>query len=176
MDFNSMRDPWGNPYRATFSIDKQSDIVVLRSAGADKRFGTDDDFSVERFSWPYFRPTGQLIDRVAGQYHTRTRGFIRDLDTLRRELAKEEFVLDQLRDRWNKPYRVSFNVKETLFLINVESSGPDGRFSTAKRESWMIFTFGLRPSTTSPSRVQLSSIRSRNDSKTPAGFRKMKRS
>ncbi len=135
IDFNSMRDPWGNQYRATFSIDKQSDIVVLRSAGADKRFGTDDDFSVERFSWPYFRPTGQLIDRVAGQYHTRTRGFIRDLDTLRRELAKEEFVLDHLRDRWNKPYRVSFHVKETLFLINVESSGPDGRFSTGERES-----------------------------------------
>jgi hypothetical protein len=29
------------------------------SAGADKRFGTGDDFSVDRFSWSYFRPTGE---------------------------------------------------------------------------------------------------------------------
>src|SRR5207302_4979351 len=82
IDLSSLRDPWGTPYRAVFSVDKQSDVLTLVSAGADKHFDTDDDFSVERLSWPYFRPVGEAIDRAVRQYHERTSSFIRDFATL----------------------------------------------------------------------------------------------
>src|SRR5205085_11868649 len=68
IDLQEMRDPWGTAYRPVFSIDKQSDVLSFRSAGADKRFGTDDDFAIEGGRWLYFRPIGEAIDRALRAY------------------------------------------------------------------------------------------------------------
>ena len=40
IDFKSVRDPWGMPYHAEFSVDKQNDKLTLSSSGADKRYDT----------------------------------------------------------------------------------------------------------------------------------------
>ncbi|HEV8203563.1 MAG TPA: MG2 domain-containing protein, partial [Pyrinomonadaceae bacterium] len=92
-----MLDPWGIPYRPVFSLEGPADVLTFMSAGADKRFGTPDDFSVERFSWRYFLPLGAVIDLAIRHYHERTGGYIHDVATLREELSKAGVVLDQLR-------------------------------------------------------------------------------
>lgn len=143
IDLSTLRDPWGTPYRAVFSVDKQSDVLTLVSAGADKHFDTDDDFSVERLSWPYFRPVGEAIDRAVGQYHERTSGFIRDFATLCSELSRDGLALDQKRDRWGEPYHFDFEVNDSNYLIKVKSSGPDKQFSTNERyggDDFIIWT------------------------------------
>jgi len=124
-----MLDPWGVPYRPVFSLDGPADVLTFMSAGADKHFGTTDDFSVERFSWRYFLPPGAIIDLAVRHYHERTGGFIRDLATLREELSKEGMVLDQVRDRWGEPYRFAFSVYEANYILTVSSGGPDKVFS-----------------------------------------------
>src|SRR6266404_2346235 len=128
IDLQAVHDPWGNPYRPMFSIDKQSDVLSFRSAGADKRFGTDDDFSIESNRWAYFRPFGEAIDRTVREYHVRTGGFIRDIAALRAEAANQGLNLDTLRDRWNQPYRIKFDVDQSSYVIKVSSSGPDKKF------------------------------------------------
>ena len=80
-------------------------------------------------SWPYFRPAGEKIDRAVKRYHQRTGYFIRDAATLRAEISTDGLNLDQLYDRWGKPYRLDFEVEDSNFVLNVTSGGPDKQFS-----------------------------------------------
>ncbi|HJQ69574.1 MAG TPA: MG2 domain-containing protein [Blastocatellia bacterium] len=133
IDFDSLRDPWGDRYRARFSIDRTDDELSFESAGADKQLDTADDFTVTRLSWPYFRPIGEAINRAAADYHARTGAFIRDRATLGRELRRqaddlelpEAIDLDRLRDRWGRAYSFEFGISYTRFTIALRSLGPD---------------------------------------------------
>ena len=129
IDLNRLLDPWGVPFRPVFSLEGPADVLTFLCAGADKRFGTSDDFSVERFSWRYFLRPGAVMDRAIRDYHQRTGGFIRDLATLREELSKAGVSLDQIRDRWGQPYRFEFSVNRTNYVLTVKSGGPDKVFS-----------------------------------------------
>ncbi|HEX6044068.1 MAG TPA: alpha-2-macroglobulin family protein, partial [Pyrinomonadaceae bacterium] len=133
IDLNSVRDPWGMPYRVKFSVDKQADTLTFSSSGLDKRADTPDDFVADQMSWAYFRPVGETIDRAIARYHQRTGKFIRDAATLRDEVSTEGLNLDQLYDRWGKPYRLDFDVNEGNFVLNIRSGGPDQRFSPDER-------------------------------------------
>jgi hypothetical protein len=136
VELDEMRDPWGTPYRARFSIETTDDVFELISAGPDKRFDTDDDFTALRKSWQYFRHTALAIARTVESFHARTGGFIRDRETLKRELISREAVdLDALSDRWGNPYRFEFGVEQRNFSIRVRSGGPNGRFED-ERERW----------------------------------------
>ncbi len=131
IDFAQLRDPWGNNYRAVFSVSGASDMLTLMTAGADERFDTEDDFSVDRSSWRYFVPIGGAIERVVRAYHERTGGFILDAKTLLAELSqRENLSLDQIKDRWGEPYRLDFGIVESNYVLSVTSSGPDKRLST----------------------------------------------
>jgi hypothetical protein len=136
IEFTKLLDPWGNNYRAVFSVSGASDTLTLMTAGADERFDTDDDFSVDRSSWRYFVPVGGAIERVVRDYHERTGGFILDEKTLLAELIQRENVsLDQLKDRWGEPYRLHFGIVESNYVLTVSTGGPDKRFSTDTRDS-----------------------------------------
>jgi uncharacterized protein YfaS (alpha-2-macroglobulin family) len=128
--FEELRDPWGMPYRPVFSVERADDVLEFRSAGADKRHGTDDDWPATRLTWRYFRPVGEAINRAVLEHHRRTGEFIRDAATLRSELARGNFNLDALRDRWGQPYALSFDVNGTNYVINIYSGGADKRITT----------------------------------------------
>jgi hypothetical protein len=128
IDLQTFRDPWGNPYRPIFSIDKQADVLSFESSGADKLANTDDDFRLESNRWLYFLPIGKAIDKAVRAYHKRTGGFIRDFATLRVETGKEGYDPDALRDRWDQPYRIAFDVVRDRYVITLRSGGPDKQF------------------------------------------------
>lgn len=140
IDFQQLYDPWGMNYRPDFWIDGRFDEMTLWSSGADKRFGTDDDFSISRTRWEYFKPLGQAIQRIIDSYHRRTRLFIRDTETLRQEFAREGVLLEQKRDRWGQPYRFDFVVDRTNFVINIVSGGPNRRFAADPKQTEDDFT------------------------------------
>ena len=145
IDFASLLDPWGNNYRPVFSLDRQLDVLTVMSAGADKRFETADDFSVLRRAWEYFIPLAQKMQRAVNDYHQRTNRFIRDKEALRQELARENFQLEGLIDRWGQPYRLDFVVENQHFVIKVVSSGPDRKFTDASSWSGDDFTISSIP-------------------------------
>jgi A-macroglobulin TED domain/MG2 domain/Alpha-2-macroglobulin family/Carboxypeptidase regulatory-like domain/Alpha-2-macroglobulin bait region domain/Macroglobulin domain MG3/A-macroglobulin receptor binding domain len=130
ISFDSLRDPWAQAFRARFFLSEASDWLEVTSAGMDKRFGTSDDMVGLRESWPYFRPTGEKINRAMRDYHVRTGRFIRDARTLREELARSGFELNSLLDRWGRPYSFAFEVDDSNFVLRVMSGGPDGRFTS----------------------------------------------
>ena len=146
VDFEALRDPWGQPYRPRFSSERDQDRLEILSGGADERPDTDDDFVAARFEWPYFRKTGEAIDRAVAVYQARTGGYVRDYATLRAETAALGLDLDALRDRWGRPYRFRFETSGTHHVINVESGGPDRLFATRRGDDsddfriWSLLT------------------------------------
>jgi A-macroglobulin TED domain/Alpha-2-macroglobulin family/MG2 domain/Carboxypeptidase regulatory-like domain/A-macroglobulin receptor binding domain len=135
VEFDVLRDPWGTPYEAVFSKQRQFDVLELRSAGPDGQRGTQDDFTVAMVWRPYFARIAHAIDRVTQNYFTLTGKYIRDYKALRKELLNEKIDLDGLRDPWGHQHRFDFRIDSNFFAIQVTSAGPDGVFSTEEKTS-----------------------------------------
>jgi hypothetical protein len=140
LDLESQRDPWGTPFRASFNVEREQDVMTIASAGADKRFDTEDDFTAARMSWPYFRPQGEIVDRAVEQFHKRTGDHVRDARNFESELRSAGLDFTSLRDRWGNPYRVEFGTSGYNFTVAVKSGGPDGKFASPQVESDDDFT------------------------------------
>lgn len=135
MDFEQFYDPWGIRFREDFSIERDDLVLEVISAGPDKSFDTQDDFSVARLARPYFRFTGEAINRAVERFHARTGKFIRGIETLRAELRVEGIDVDSLRDPWGQPYEFGFTTLQNKFNLTVHSRGPDKIFQSAHTES-----------------------------------------
>jgi hypothetical protein len=142
----SAKDPWGTPYRPSFSVVREADVLEISSAGPDKTFGTEDDFVVAKLQRAYFKPNYDAIRRSVNEYHDRTGGFIRDFQTLKSELARRGIDSEALRDPWEHGYQFSFGIDRTQFTVTVTSAGPDGQFGTKANPSdddFSLATIGI---------------------------------
>ena len=122
--------PGARGFARRFHSGKAVAVADLVSAGPDKKFGTADDvttLSVDRW---YFRPVAEAIKKSMLEYHNRTGDYVRDLATLKAELAATGMQWDALRDPWGQPYLPQFGVSNTRYTLTVMSGGPDGRFET----------------------------------------------
>src|SRR5262249_27614198 len=129
IELDELRDPWSTPYRLKFSAETVNDVFQMISAGPDKRFDTGDDFTAFSRSWQYFHYTAAAIARTVENHYAQTGGFIRDRETLKRDLRSREAIdIDALSDRWGNPYRFEFGVEGKYFSIRAESGGLNGRF------------------------------------------------
>jgi hypothetical protein len=135
LNFAELKDPWGTPYRESFSIEADDSVFDVISAGPDKIFTTKDDFVVSRITRPYFRFTGEAISRAVERFHARTGGFIRDAASLNSELQTEGINMDALRDPWGQPYATDFTTVRDRFNVNVRSSGPNKKFEPTDPKS-----------------------------------------
>jgi hypothetical protein len=121
--FEDLRDPWGQNYRAIFEIEKTNQVVRFVSVGVDKKFETDDDFTVSSSNFDYFRPMQYKIDKAVAAFYGRTKNFIRDEKTFFAELG-----ITELKDRFNRSYRIIFGVQNKYFTIRIHSDGKDGKY------------------------------------------------
>jgi hypothetical protein len=141
--FDELRDPWDMPYRNHFFPEGASDVLEMISAGPDKTFDTADDFPVLRVERPYFRFTGEAINRAVQRYHNRTGRFIRDAATMKTELRAEAIDFDALRDPWGELYRFEFGADRTKLQVLVSSSGPDKQFSKKDSDDVPLWTSSI---------------------------------
>lgn len=132
IDFDPSLDPWGKPYRVVFSTKEENDLVEFYTAGANKKPNDADDFSVSIVSFNYFLPVGRKIDEAVRDYYVRTGSFIRDYKTLRAELLRQDFDLDALEDRWQREYKIFFEVSRRNYIIRVHSNGANGFYQPNK--------------------------------------------
>jgi hypothetical protein len=130
VDFDAIRDAWGVGFRAEFSIDRENQVLEIRSAGPDKQFGTRDDLTVARCTWPYFKPMGHAINAAVARFHARTGRFIRDAETLESELKAGGIDFQSVSDPWGRRYRIIPEVDGSKFVLKIISGGPDGRFAS----------------------------------------------
>ena len=136
IDFDTVRDPWGQRFRLDFSFRRADRVLRVMSSGVDKQFGSADDFTVATFRWRYFTKTGMEIDRAASEYLSRTGKYIRDYPTLREEMKLQRIDLDTLRDPWGHAYSFTFDVSGAYYDIQVASAGKDGIFDSKEHHSW----------------------------------------
>jgi A-macroglobulin TED domain/Alpha-2-macroglobulin family/MG2 domain/Carboxypeptidase regulatory-like domain/A-macroglobulin receptor binding domain/Macroglobulin domain MG3/Alpha-2-macroglobulin bait region domain len=136
IDFDALRDPWGEPFRVEFSYRGANRLLRFLSSGVDKRAGTADDFTVATFHWRYFTKTGMRIDRATYDYLVHTGKYIRDYATLRDEVKLQGVDLDALRDPWGRPYAITFDIAGAYYRIQVVSAGKDGVFASKAKPSW----------------------------------------
>ncbi|MEO8572428.1 MAG: MG2 domain-containing protein [Pyrinomonadaceae bacterium] len=135
IDFSQLRDPWGNPYSANFSVNRTQDVIALKSSGPDEKPGTVDDFEILTSEFSYFARTGASIDTVVFSYHDRTGGYVRDLQTLTSELSRTGIDGSYTKDHWNRDYRITFEVSGRNYLIRICSNGPNGIYEPDKYNS-----------------------------------------
>jgi hypothetical protein len=143
---DDLRDPWGRPFRPHFSTENEMDFLELTSAGPDKQFDTDDDFQALEMKWPYFKPNADAIQKAIDEFHARTGGYVRDVETLAKELTRGGIDLGSLKDRWGHEYAFEFGVQQTRYVLTVRSAGPDGRFDTKavpSNDDFSLGTFGI---------------------------------
>ncbi len=140
IDFANLRDPWGTVYLAKFAVERDEDAVYFWSAGANKTFGDKDDFLISSVKFKYFTPVGNAITLAALNYYKRTNLYVRDYATLRDELKKQAIDLDDLKDRFNRPYEIKFNVSGRFFTIDVKSYGADGKLDTNYGDDFAVWT------------------------------------
>lgn len=130
IDPDKLKDPWDKNYTPVFSIDKSRVILAFRTAGADKTQMTEDDFDVSSIGFAYFTPAGRKIDAAIADYHKETGGFVQDLATLSTALKKHGVDLEGLKDRWNRDYRITFEIARRHLAIKFRSLGEDGIYQT----------------------------------------------
>ena len=129
IDLNSVRDAWGDPYRPLFTTQDENAVLFLVSNGPDKIPDTNDDYVAHEFRWPYFRRTGEALDKVAAEYHDETGKCFQDYNTLRTEMRKKKDIdLDALLDPWGTPYRFTFALSGNQCTISVKSAGLNKKF------------------------------------------------
>lgn len=122
INFDNLRDPWEQKYRTVFEIEKTNDIVRIISAGADKKFDTNDDFTVSSTSYLYFTPTAKAVNKALKDFHARTGGYIRDEKTLFQELG-----ISELNDRFGRPYQIVFSIQGKHINLRIWSLGKNGK-------------------------------------------------
>ena len=135
LDPEELHDPWGTPYKISFDTNRALDEMTIRSAGADKQFDTNDDFTALNISRLYFKFIGEAINRAVANYQAQAGDYIRDAATLKNELKREGIDLDALRDPWGMPYQVLLQKSYEQFYLIVESAGPDKKFTTGRQAS-----------------------------------------
>ncbi|HXX18859.1 MAG TPA: MG2 domain-containing protein [Candidatus Acidoferrum sp.] len=139
INLTGLRDPWGTPYITTIEAAGPTYLIHLKSAGPDKKPDTGDDFEITQIAWPYFAGYSAAIQKAMGDYHARTGAYIRDLETLRSELTKQNIAVDSLRDPWGHAYRFEFGIEQSCYTIAVTSAGPDGKFAAGGDASYDDF-------------------------------------
>lgn len=115
-DLDALRDPWGRPYRYTFSIAGPQYAIHIASAGPDGVFDSDspkgrrswDDVDEWTASIHYFLDETASIEHALAIHYAATGIFPQNEAELKAVLEEARLAPEQLLDPWGRPYRFSF--------------------------------------------------------------------
>jgi hypothetical protein len=130
---DELRDPWGTRYAEELVTYLSDDVLNFKSAGPDKKFGTNDDFVAHTIERSHFRPHRIAIEEALRRWGK----CATNLAEIRQALAANGVSLDATKDPWGAPYKVrlvalGWNLERWL---QFESAGPDHKFETSKDDN-----------------------------------------
>jgi A-macroglobulin complement component/alpha-2-macroglobulin family protein/MG2 domain-containing protein/carboxypeptidase family protein/A-macroglobulin receptor/macroglobulin-like protein len=110
IDFDELRDPWGEPYQLEFGVNQTKFQVLVRSSGPDKKFSkkSEDDVLLWTSSIDYSRDVRATIDAALVSYFNRTSQFPQNDSDLNVALQNSSISRGELRDPWGRPYYATF--------------------------------------------------------------------
>lgn len=107
VQWDSLRDPWGQPYKPQFGISNTRYTLALMSGGADGRFedsgAASDDFPVWTEFSDYFSETAIKIDSALARSFAATQKFPENADEFYKILDDAQIPRRALVDAWGHP-------------------------------------------------------------------------
>ncbi|MBZ5492149.1 MAG: carboxypeptidase-like regulatory domain-containing protein [Acidobacteriia bacterium] len=113
-DLDALRDPWGRPYRFTFSIAGPYYNTRVTSAGPDGIFGApkgqqfSDDVEEWSASIHYFADETTAIEEALALHYVKTGVFPQNDQEFKTVLDEANLTREQLIDPWGRPYHFAF--------------------------------------------------------------------
>ncbi|MBC8032194.1 MAG: carboxypeptidase regulatory-like domain-containing protein [Pyrinomonadaceae bacterium] len=118
IDFDSLRDPWGQPYQLNFTTRLHLFNVTVRSAGPDKSFAdahtTSDDVTVWLASVNYLVETRARMEKAIDEYFEQMHSFPRNDSELQQAFATSGIEAATLRDPWGHRFYASYKTEMRL--------------------------------------------------------------
>jgi hypothetical protein len=111
LDDALLRDPWNTPYRVATKVEWSDEVVSLQSAGPDKRFGTEDDFTIELARRNYFALQGERLTKLLEDAVAAGSTLPRDEAGLKALARSGGMDLDATLDPQGKPYHYQVLVR-----------------------------------------------------------------
>jgi len=110
IDFDALRDPWGEPYQLEFGVNQTQFQVLVRSSGPDKQFSkkSEDDVLLWTSSIDYSAYIRAKIDPALVSYSNKTLQFPQNEAEFNAALKSVNIDRDELRDPWGHAYYATF--------------------------------------------------------------------
>ncbi|HEY2470025.1 MAG TPA: alpha-2-macroglobulin family protein [Terracidiphilus sp.] len=122
-------DPWNVLYKVETGQGWHTDILTLRSAGPDKKFGTEDDFALNLVERNVFAVPGARLNAVLSQTAQSGEPLPRSPDRLKVLARNAGLDLDSAEqhtlDRIGKRYIYAIDVVRRSYFIQVQSNNGD---------------------------------------------------
>jgi len=103
INFGELRDAWEMPYAAEFKSDRHYTTLTLKTASADKKFGTEDDFTAKEMRYEWFTKTQNLLTTALNNYTQQIKKIPQSTDELKAVWKQSGIDFNHLRDNWNRP-------------------------------------------------------------------------
>jgi hypothetical protein len=138
IDLDSLRDPWGTPYRYSFGISGPYFTISVDSAGPDRLFDTSarrshDDVREWNSTIHYFQQETSDLSIALAEHFAITGKFPRSEDELKPVLQAAKLTPEKLLDPWGNPYHFSFTTaKRYADRVEVRDESTDQAGSQKK--------------------------------------------
>jgi hypothetical protein len=132
IDLNSLRDPWGHPYKANFGVDETSYVIEISSEGPNGRFEAPweitDDFKLWRSAIDYFVESRERIQQSLSNHLEESHRFPQNERELRAAVQASGIDPESLVDGWKHPLYAEFSTaKFTTQRSSVQSEANYGQ-------------------------------------------------
>ncbi len=124
VNFDDLRDAWETPFQFEFKTDKNYTILTLKSASADKKFGTEDDFTAREMRFEWFAETQNLLTTILNNHTPQNRKLPLTADDVKLIWKRSGVDFAALRDNLNRPlYLTSIKYNRATQKVFSENIG-----------------------------------------------------
>jgi hypothetical protein len=138
LDDALLLDSWNTPYRVLTRVEGDEEAVHLVSAGPDKRFGSEDDFTLDLLRRNYFAVPGERLTELVQKAVKAGEPLPANEKELKALARASGIDLDATLDPQGKPYRYQVQLQRRAYTIHAfshnEAAQQDGRYSCC--EAW----------------------------------------
>jgi len=129
-------DPWQTPYKVQVSRNSNTMDLSVVSAGPDKRFGTDDDLSVNVVQRNYFALPGERLIKILEDRLTAEEALPGTVDELKQMARAAALDLDRTFDPGGNPFQYQIGVGPRWY--NIQVFGHDAKPMENGRLQWPV--------------------------------------
>jgi A-macroglobulin TED domain/Alpha-2-macroglobulin family/MG2 domain/Carboxypeptidase regulatory-like domain/A-macroglobulin receptor binding domain/Macroglobulin domain MG3 len=110
IDFDALRDPWGQPYGLEFGVNQTKLVTHARSSGPDRQFSShsQDDVPLWTSAIDYTRDIEAKTNLAMTAYFKSTGQIPQNKIDFQSALSRSGLKPEELRDPWGRPYYASF--------------------------------------------------------------------